>query len=84
MRKVTYKLVDKYDRAKYIGTTNNPWRRNQEHSDSGKSYTKLVVTSGRLPKQEAERREARNIRSYKNATGRRPRYNQTSDGRFSY
>jgi len=28
----TYKLVDKQGRAVYIGTTNNPTRRNKEHS----------------------------------------------------
>ena len=80
-KKVTYKLVDK-GKTKYIGTTNNPKRRNAEHSKSGKKYDYLQVTSSRVSKSEAEKRETRNIRSYKKATGKRPKYNKTSDGKF--
>ena len=66
----------------YIGTTNNPKRRNAEHSKSGKNYTYMKVTSGRISKAEAGRREARNIKSFTKATGRRPKHNQTSSGKF--
>jgi predicted GIY-YIG superfamily endonuclease len=80
-KKVTYKLV-KDGKAKYIGTTNNPSRRNKEHSKSGKRYDYLEVTSPRVNKKEAERRETRNLSSYKKATGKKPKYNKTSDGKF--
>jgi predicted GIY-YIG superfamily endonuclease len=80
-KKVTYKLV-KDGKATYIGTTNNPKRRNVEHSASGKKYDYLKVTSPRVSKTEAERRESRNIKSYKKATGKNPKYNKTSDGKF--
>jgi predicted GIY-YIG superfamily endonuclease len=80
-KKVTYKLV-KDGKATYIGTTNNPKRRNVEHSKSGKKYDYLKVTSSRVSKTEAERRETRNIKSYKKATGKNPKYNKTSDGKF--
>ncbi|MBT3406427.1 hypothetical protein HN419_04630 [Candidatus Woesearchaeota archaeon] len=82
-KKVTYKLV-KDGKATYIGTTNNPKRRNVEHSKSGKKYDYLQVTSSRVSKSEAERRETRNLRSYKKATGKRPTYNKTSDGKFKF
>ena len=81
-KKVTYKLV-KSGRAVYVGTTNNPKRRNIEHSKSGKRYDYMQVTSPRVSKTEAERREARNLRSYKKATGKKPKYNKTSSGKFN-
>ena len=81
-KKVTYKLV-KNGKAKYIGTTNNPARRNVEHSASGKKFDYLQVTSPRVSKSEADRRETRNLRSYKKATGKRPKYNKTSNGKFN-
>lgn len=80
-KKVTYKLV-KDGKAVDIGSTNNPRRRNFEHSMSGKDYDYMEVTSPKLSKTEAERREARNIVFYRKATGRNPKYNRTSDGRW--
>ena len=77
---VTYKLVDKEGRAKYIGITNNPLRRKSEHLKSGKRG-RLVVTSKPLPRSIAERNETRNLNSYRKATGRRPRYNKTNNGK---
>lgn len=82
-KKVTYKLV-KDGKAVYIGTTNDPYRRNDEHSDSGKKYDYMEITSPKVSAREAERREARNLDSYRQATGRRPRYNKTDDGKFHY
>jgi len=82
-KKVTYKLV-KDGKAVSIGMTNNPSRRNKEHSSSGKKYDYLEVTSPRVSKSEAERRETRNLRSYRKATGKNPKYNKTADGKFRY
>ena len=81
-KKVTYKLV-RNKRAVYIGTTNNPYRRNKEHSESGKKYDYMKITSPKVSKTEAERRETRNLRSYRKATGRKPPYNKTSNGKFN-
>ena len=82
-KKQTYKLV-KDGKAVYIGSTNNPYRRNSEHSNSNKDYDYMQVTSGRLSRAEAERREARNLRSYRVATNRRPKHNKTNNGRFNW
>jgi len=79
----TYKLT-KNGKAVYIGTTKNPFRRNNEHSQSGKDYDEMQVTSGRISKSEAERRETRNLRSYRKATGKKPKYNKTSNGKFNF
>ena len=81
-KKVTYKLV-RDGKATYIGTTNNPYRRNEEHSTSGKRYDYLQVTSPRVSKYEAERRETRNLNSYRAATGKKPKYNKTANGKFN-
>jgi predicted GIY-YIG superfamily endonuclease len=78
----TYKLVRR-KKAVYVGTTNNPKRRNIEHSSSGKRYDYLEVTSPRVSKTVAERRESRNLKSYKKATGKKPKYNKTSNGKFN-
>lgn len=80
-KSVTYKLV-KNDRAVYIGVTNDPQLRVQQHLHAGKYFDKMVITSQFLPRQEAERRETRNIASYREATGVNPRYNKTSNGKF--
>jgi predicted GIY-YIG superfamily endonuclease len=80
-KKVTYKLVSG-GRAVYVGTTNNPARRNWEHSKSGKRYDYLETTSPRVSNSEAGSRETRNLKSYKKATGRKPKYNKTSDGKY--
>lgn len=47
-----------------------------------KDYTRMVITSPKITRKEAERREARNIGSYIKATGRRPKYNKTNSGKF--
>lgn len=78
---VTYKLVQN-NRAVYIGITNNPQARVQQHLQAGKNFEKMVITSAALPRKEAERRESRNISSYRDATGHNPKYNRTSDGKF--
>lgn len=82
-KKVTYKLV-KDGKATYIGSTNNPSRRNAEHSsDSRKDYDYMQVTSSKVSKTEAERREARNLNSYRKATGRNPKSNKTYNGKYN-
>ena len=79
---VIYKIVDRQGRAKYIGATNYPAKRRIQHLQSGKKG-RFVITSKPLPRSVAERNETRNLRSYRNATGRRPRYNKTWNGKFN-
>jgi len=79
---VTYKIVDRQGRAKYIGTTNYPAKRSFQHRQDGK-VGRLVVTSRPLSRRTALQRETRNINSYRSATGRKPKYNKTWNGKFN-
>jgi len=79
---VTYKIVDRRGRAKYLGATSFPAARRVQHYQSGKTG-RLVVTSRPLPRRTALRQETRNISSYRRATGRNPRYNKTWNGKFN-
>ena len=81
-RAVTYKKVDSRGRATYIGVTNNPRARAREHNLSGKTG-RFVVTSGITSRRTALRNETRNLSSYRNATGRKTKYNKTSNGKFN-
>jgi len=80
---VTYKLVNREGKASYIGVTNNPAKRRSDHYKSGKRFSRLVVTSKPLKRATALRHETRNLSSYRSATGRRPRYNKTNNGKFN-
>lgn len=79
---VTYKKVDSRGRATYIGVTNNPLARAKEHNSSGKPG-RFVVTSKITSRKTALRNETRNLRSYKKAIGKRPKYNKTWNGKFN-
>ena len=80
---VNYKLTDRQGRALSIGVTNFPAKRMAQHSQSGKKFSRFIITSKVLPRSTAERNETRNLRSYRNATGRRPKYNKTWNGKFN-
>lgn len=77
---VTYDL--KRDRkVVYRGTTNDPDQREQSHRADGKNFDKLVVTSRRMTREGAEKKEAENLATYrKGHGGRNPKYNKTEDG----
>ncbi len=79
---VTYKITDRQGRAKYIGVTNHPAKRSVQYYQSGK-VGRFVVTSRPLPRRTALRQETRNLSSYRSATGRKPRYNKTWNGKFN-
>ena len=81
---VQYSIKDAKGRTKYIGTTNNPTRRAGEHRESGKlkNSDKLVVETKPIHRGKAERVEAAKLRSHRQAHGRNPKHNVTSDGKF--
>ena len=77
---VTYRLRDGNEIV-YIGTTNDPVRRLQEHQSEGKQFTKLEVTSRKMTEKGAEEKEAGDLAQYrKNHGGRNPKYNKKNDG----
>ena len=76
----TYKLKEG-NTVVYIGTTNDPKRREQEHKSEGKRFTKMEITSRRMTEDGAKKKEAKELETYrKNHKGKNPKYNKDSDG----
>ncbi len=77
---VTYELKDGRS-VVYRGVTSSPERREQEHRNDGKRFSKLLVTSPRLTEDSALKREAQSLKTYRDSHGgRNPKYNETDDG----
>jgi len=77
---VTYDLKDG-KKIVYRGTTNDPDRREREHSGEGKKFTKMTVTSRKMTEEGAKNKEADNLETYrKGHEGKNPKYNKDSDG----
>lgn len=77
---VTYDLM-KDRKIVYRGTTNDPDEREQSHRADGKDFDQLKVTSRRMTRAGAEKKEAENLDRYrKGHGGRNPKYNKTEDG----
>lgn len=81
---VAYSIYNSRGKRTYVGTTADPERRAEQHAKAGKLRRggKLVVESKRMPRRDAERLEAKKIEGYRRRTGRLPRDNKTSDGRY--
>ncbi len=76
---VTYELKQG-NKVVYVGTTNDPDRREQQHRKEGKNFTHLKVTSIRMTKDGARKKEAEQLATYRKNQGRNPKYNKDSDG----
>lgn len=65
----------------YKGTTNNPEKREIEHRQKGKKFSRLLVTSRMMTREGAKKREADALKTYRrNHGGKNPKYNKDSDG----
>lgn len=63
----------------YVGITNNPTRREIEHSKEGKRFTKMAVVGPVVTKKTAEKWEEERLSKYsKNHGGNTPSYNKTN------
>ena len=61
----------------YIGITNDPERREQEHRDEGKRFTSMSVLRPAVTRASAERWEEERLEAYRrNHRGKNPRYNK--------
>ncbi|MES9897706.1 MAG: hypothetical protein ABW148_01645 [Sedimenticola sp.] len=76
---VTYELK-KGNEVVYVGTTNDPERREQEHRDQGKQFGHMNVTSRRMTDDGAKQKEAERLATYRKNQGTNPKYNKDSDG----
>ena len=65
----------------YRGTSIDPEEREQSHRADGKEFDRLVVTSRRMTKEGAEKKEAENLETYRRGHGgKNPLYNKKLDG----
>lgn len=78
---ITYKLTGKKGETLYIGTTNNPEQRAEQHRDAGKRFVNLIPTSRKMTAGGAENKETQQLATFRRGhSGRNPRYNKDSDG----
>ena len=76
----TYRLKDG-KKTVYIGTTNDSERREEEHREEGKKFTKLEPTSRKMTENGAKQKEADHLQVFrKGHGGENPKYNKDSDG----
>ena len=65
----------------YRGTTDDPDRREQEHRDDGKRFSKLTVTSRKMTEDGAQKKESESLETYRQGhSGKNPLYNKDDDG----
>ena len=76
---VTYELKDG-NKVLYVGTTNDPERREKEHRDQGKKFGHMKVTSRKMTPDGAKKAEEKRLKSFREYQGRNPKYNKDSDG----
>ena len=79
---IRYTLRDGQNRILYIGVTDNPPRRIEEHKSDGKLFSWLTVEYQTDDRQEAEDWEARMLTDYIREHGLTPPYNKTIDGKW--
>ena len=81
---VVYSLRNRDGETTYIGTTNDPDRRREQHAQDGKLRDggDLKVESEHTSRREPESRESQMLEEFQALTGRLPTYNRTSDGRY--
>ena len=76
-----YKLKDGNETT-YIGITNDPERRAQEHENDGKKFTKMEVDKYPTSRKIAGQREKERIATYmRNHDGKLPRDNKNDSGK---
>lgn len=76
---VTYELKQG-NKVVYVGTTNDPEQREQQHREDGKKFGHMNVTSRRMTEDGAKKKEAERLATYRKNQGGNPKYNKDSDG----
>lgn len=77
---VTYNLRQG-KKVVYKGITKDPEKREPEHRNDGKNFTSLEITSRKMTRDGAKKKESKDLETYrKNHRGKNPRYNKDSDG----
>ena len=76
---VTYELKQG-NKVVYVGTTNDPGRREQEHVEAGKEFSHMKITSRRMTEEGAMKKEEERLKTYRQNQGVNPKYNKDSNG----
>lgn len=77
---VTYELKNG-NKVKYVGTTNDPERREQEHRESSKKFGHMRITSRKMTEEGAKKKEQERLETYRKGHGNKnPKFNKDSDG----
>ncbi len=76
---VVYELK-KGNKILYVGTTNDPERREQEHKKTGKNFGHMNVITRKMSEDGAKNKESDRLATYRKNNGRNPKYNKDSDG----
>ena len=77
---VTYALYEGNKKV-YIGTTNDPDRRAEQHRQQHKRFTRMDITSRRMTEESAKQREAEQLEAFRRGHKRHnPRYNKDLTG----
>ena len=69
---VTYELKQG-NQVVYVGTTNNPERREQEHKGEGKKFSHMRITSRRMTDTGAKQKESERLKTYRKNQGKNPK-----------
>ncbi len=76
---VTYELKQG-NKVVYVGTTNDPERREAEHKKAGKSFGNMNVTSRKMTEAGAMKKEKEKLETYRKNQGKNPKYNKNKEG----
>lgn len=71
---VVYELYDKGKKV-YIGITDDPERRKQEHKQN-KKFDRMKIVTGKRKEESARKEEQRRIEMYQKKIGKKPKYNE--------
>ena len=72
-----YELRDQ-GKIVYVGETNNPERREEEHKNQGKRFGSINVIGPAVTRDSAEKWEEKRLEQYRRSHGgKNPRYNET-------
>ena len=79
-KSLTYALYDGRKKV-YVGEAANPERRADQHRNEGKQFDRVETTSRPMLKENAQKREAEQLETYRRGHGgKNPQYNETDDG----
>ena len=76
----TYALFNKGKKV-YIGESEDPLKRAEQHADEGKKFDRVETTSRTMKIENAQNHQADQLQTYRRGHGgKNPKYNKTDEG----